>query len=129
MCYFAYGAGFAMGNFLGIYLENKLSVGRAVLRIITRMDASELIKALREKGHGVTNIEAQGSDGYVHVIFMVIRRCDFESITNLIREFNPKAFYTLEDVRFVSEGIFPKKRNGFVRNLYFPPFRYWRKGK
>jgi uncharacterized protein YebE (UPF0316 family) len=129
MCYIAYGAGFAMGNFIGIYLENKLSVGRAVLRVITRMDATELINALREEGHGVTNIDAQGSDGKVHVIFMVIRRCDFESITDLIRKYNPKAFFTLEDVRFVSEGIFPMKKARFVRNLYFPPFKYWRKGK
>jgi uncharacterized protein YebE (UPF0316 family) len=129
MCYLAYGAGFAAGNFIGILIENKISVGRAGLRIITRKDASELIKALREKGFGVTNIDAQGGDGNVSVIYMVIRRCDFEDVTNLINKFNPKAFYTLEDVRFVSEGTFPKKRNGFVRNLYFPPFKYWRKGK
>ncbi len=129
MCYLAYGAGFAMGNYIGIYLENKFAVGRAVLRVITRMDASELIQTLRKKGYGVTNIMAQGSDGNVNVIFMVIRRCDFETVANLIKRFNSKAFYTLEDVRFVSEGIFPTKRLGLPRDLYFPLFKYWRKGK
>ena len=129
MCYIAYGAGFAMGNYVGIFLENRLAVGRAALRVITRMDATELIKTLREKGYGVTNVEAQGSDGNVSVIFMVIRRGDFGTITNLIKKFNPKAFYTLEDVKLVSEGIFPIKKAGITKSLYFPPFKYWRKGK
>ena len=93
------------------------------------MDASELIKTLREKGHGVTSITAQGSDGNVNVIFMVIRRGDFETITDLIKKFNPRAFYTLEDVRFVCEGTFPIKKFGLKRNLYLHPFQYWRKGK
>ena len=129
MCYLAYGAGFAMGNYIGIYLENRLAIGRAVLRVITHMDASGLIKALIEKGCGVTNITAQGSSGNVNVIYMIIRRSDFESITSLIKKFNPRAFYTLEDVRFVSEGIFPMEKVGLMRNLYFHPFKYWRKGK
>lgn len=129
MCYLAYGAGFAMGNYIGIYLENRLALGRAVLRIITHMDASELIKILREKGYGVTSLEALGSDGNVSIIYMVIQRCDFEKLTNLILKFNPKSFYTLEDVRFVSEGIFPHKKKGLSRSFHIPPFKYWRKGK
>jgi uncharacterized protein YebE (UPF0316 family) len=129
MCYIAYGAGFAMGNYVGIFLEKRLAVGRAVLRVITRMDATELIKTLREKGYGVTSVEAQGSDGDVNVLFMVIRRSDFATIANLIKKFNPKAFYTLEDVRLVSEGIFPNKKAGLARNFHLPLFKYWRKGK
>lgn len=129
MCYLAYGAGFAMGNYIGIYLERKLAVGRAILQVITKKDASELIKTLREKSFGVTNIMAQGSDGNVNVIFMVIRRGDFETVTNLIKTFNPRAFYTLEDVKFVSEGTYPMKNVRLVKNLYFSPFKYWRKGK
>ncbi len=129
MCYIAYGAGFAMGNYVGIFIENRLAVGRAALRVITRMDATELIKTLREKGYGVTSVEAQGSDGNVNVLFMVIRRGDFATIANLIKEFNPKAFYTLEDVKFVSEGVFPNKKAGLARNFHLPLFKYWRKGK
>jgi uncharacterized protein YebE (UPF0316 family) len=129
MCYFAYGAGFAMGNYVGIFLEKRLAVGRAVLRVITHRDASDLIKKLREKGYGVTSIVAQGSNGNVNVLFMVIKRGDFTTIANLIREFNPKAFYTLEDVKFVSEGIFPTKKGGLKRDFHFPLFLFWRKGK
>ena len=87
-----YSAGIAMGSYVGIFLENRLAVGRAALRVITRMDASELIKTLREKGCGVTNVEAQGSDGNVNVIFMVIRRDDFETIAKLVKKIQSKSF-------------------------------------
>jgi uncharacterized protein YebE (UPF0316 family) len=127
-CYVAYGAGFAMGNYAGIYLEKKLALGRAILRIITRKDAAELIQVLREEGFGVTAVKAQGSDGDVNLIFMVIRRSDFITVRDLIRNYNPRAFYTLEDVRFVSEGTFPEKEPFFFKNG-LTPFKYFRKGK
>lgn len=128
VCYFAYGAGFAMGNYAGIYLEKKMAVGRGIIRIITQKDASDLIDALRQEGFGVTNLVAQGSSGDVNVLFMIIRRADFEKIVELVQEYNPQAFYTLEDVRYVSEGVFPPKENAYYRH-FLEPFKYFRKGK
>jgi uncharacterized protein YebE (UPF0316 family) len=127
-CYIAYGAGFAMGNFIGIFLERKMALGRGILRIITRKDATDLIHSLKEQGFGVTSVDAHGSNGDVHIIFMVIRRTDFIKISELIREFNPNAFYTLEDVRYVREGIFPTRDSAYHRNL-LGPFKFFRKGK
>ena len=128
LCYIAYGAGFAMGNYLGIYLEKKLALGRVIMRIITKRPADNLISALRDGGFGVTNLTAQGSDGDVSLIFMVIRRSDFKTILELVDRHNPKAFYTLEDVRFVSEGVFPRKA-AFYPPSHLGPFKYFRKGK
>jgi len=128
MCYIAYGAGFAAGNYIGIFLERRMAVGRGILRVITKKDATDLITTLREQGFGVTSVDAQGSDGDVSIIFMVIRRGDFKRIAELIQRFNPHAFYTLEDVRFVSEGTFPTRESPFYRNS-LGPFKYFRKGK
>jgi len=128
-CYIAYGAGFAMGTLIGIHIEHKMAIGSSIIRIITKKDATELIKHLRSEGYGVTSMDAEGSEGKVHVIYMTIRRQDFENISQIIRKFNPDAFYTMEDVRLVSKGIFPMKKHPF---LVFPlrgPFRFWRKGK
>jgi len=110
LCYIAYAGGFAMGNLIGILVEEQLAMGNLVIRIITRQDASQLIAALRDAGHGVTSIPAQGSTGLVHVIFSVIKRSDLDEAVGIIKEFNPKAFYSIEDVRFVSEGVFPARR-------------------
>ena len=114
--YLAYGAGFALGNYIGILLEQKMAVGRVGIRVITRMDASDLIAALRKNGFGVTSIHAEGSEGPVSVIYMTIRRCDYDKVEKLIKKHNPRAFFTLEDIRYVSEGIFPgskRRKNGF----------------
>jgi len=128
-CYIAYGAGFALGTLIGIHIEHKMAIGSSIIRIITKKDATELIKNLRSEGYGTTSIDAEGSEGKVHVIYMTIRRQDFENIAQIIREFNPNAFYTMEDVRLVSKGIFPMKKPSFSGIPLLGPFRFWRKGK
>jgi uncharacterized protein YebE (UPF0316 family) len=128
-CYFAYGAGFAMGTFIGLFIEKKLAIGSSLIRIITRKDASDLIFHLRRQGYGVTSMEAEGIDSKVNVIYVIIKRQDYEKVTEIIREFNPKAFYTLEHVQFVSEGIFPLKKAKPLWQPLIGPFRFWRKGK
>lgn len=129
VCYIAYGAGFGMGTFIGILIEKKLAIGRSIIRIITQKDATELINHLRSEGYGVTSLDAQGTKGPVHVIYMVIRRHDFEKIAGSIQRFNPKAFYTAEDVNHVSKGIFPIKKYYMHSFPLIGPFRFWRKGK
>ena len=124
VCYIAYGAGFAMGTFVGLFIEKKLAIGSAIIRIITQKDAKDLIFHLRCKGFGVTSMEAEGIEGKVNVIYLTIKRQDYDKITGIIRELNPKAFYTLEHVQFVSEGIFPHKK---AKPLWKPdlgPFRF-----
>jgi uncharacterized protein YebE (UPF0316 family) len=124
ICYIAYAAGFASGNFVGMLIEEKIAIGNLIIRIITQKDATELINALNQNNFGVTSVEATGSKGRVHIIYSTIKRSNLESVVKIIQEFNPKAFYTIEDVRFVNEGIFPNKKPSW---LTLNPHR--RKGK
>ncbi|MBN2571222.1 MAG: DUF2179 domain-containing protein [Ignavibacteriales bacterium] len=113
-CYLAYASGFAMGNLLGICIEEKLAVGKVVVRIITQKSANELVLELNSQGYGVTNIPAEGSRGKVNVVYTIIERHDLEKVIDKVNYFNPKAFYTIEDIRSVKEGVFPgKKRKEF----------------
>src|SRR5512136_1275959 len=41
--YLAYAAGFALGTFVGITLEERLSIGMVIVRVITKRDCSPLI--------------------------------------------------------------------------------------
>jgi len=129
VCYFAYGAGFAMGTYIGLQIEKRLAIGSSIIRIITQKNAAELIAYLRSQGYGVTSLEANGSMGKVNVIYMTIKRQDFPSVTDIIQRFNPKAFYTVEDVRGVSEGIFPMKKSRLSHIPVLGSFMFWRKGK
>jgi len=110
-CYFGYAGGFAAGNYIGIIIEEKLAMGTFLIRIITKKDASELINTLNREGYGATSIPGQGKEGQVHIIYTIIRRGDLKHVIEIIKRFNPKAFYSIEDVRFVKEGIFPLRKS------------------
>lgn len=110
-CYVAYAGGFAAGNFVGIWLENKLALGMQVVRIITSRDAAKLLNSLREEGFGITEVNARGNTGAVKIIFTLIRRKDLSKVAGLIQDYNPNAFFSVEDVRMASAGIFPGTSN------------------
>lgn len=99
-----------MGNYVGITIERKLSLGNRVVRIVTGRDASRLVKVLREKGYGVTSISGEGAEGPIKLIFSVVRRNHVADLVAIIKKFNPNAFFTVEDIKFVREShLFPLK--------------------
>lgn len=106
--YIAYAAGFAAGNYIGMIIEEKIAIGHVVLRVITAKPANELIDSMNKEGYGATYIDAYGSEGAVHIVFSIIKRTSLKTVINRVREFNPRAFYSIEDIRSVNYGIFPK---------------------
>ncbi len=107
--FIAYAGGFATGNYIGLKIEERLALGYVNIRIITQKSGADLIAKLAEKGYGVTYMNAHGSKGQVNVIYCVLKRKNIDDITAMIKEFNPKAFYTMEDIRFANSGVFPAR--------------------
>ncbi|CAN5901599.1 DUF2179 domain-containing protein [soil metagenome] len=105
--YLAWAGGFAVGNFIGLRIEEKLAIGQMVVRVITVEPATELIENLKGKGYRLTCVDAYGTRGKVNLLFMIIRRRDLDYIRGLIRLYNPNAFYSIEDVRAVSDPNIP----------------------
>jgi uncharacterized protein YebE (UPF0316 family) len=108
LCYIAYAAGFASGNFMGMLIEEKLAIGHEMVRVITRKDATNLINELREKGYGVTSVKAEGIDGEVAVIYLIVRRSMIKEVLGIINKNNPRALYTVEAIKYVNRDIFHK---------------------
>lgn len=108
--YVAYGAGFAMGNYIGMLIEEKLSLGKVMLRIIPKKDTSDLIEHMKSQNYGITVIDAQGSLGDVKMIMSIMDRKDTKELIPMINKFNPHAFITIEDIRAVKEGVFRSRR-------------------
>lgn len=102
--YLAYAGGFAMGSYVGMIIEEKLAIGLEMVRVVTRRDAMDLRNVLREKGFGVTYIPAEGSEGEVGVLYTIVNRNQLKETIAVIQQYNPRAFYTIEDIRFVSKG-------------------------
>ncbi|MCX6667177.1 MAG: DUF2179 domain-containing protein [Euryarchaeota archaeon] len=121
VCTLAYAGGFATGSFVGILIEEKVSIGLVLLRLISRHDSKELIEYLKSENYGVTIHDAEGVKGPVKIIFAVIRRKDLHSVLDRINQIHPHAFYSVEDVRSVGEAVMPMHR----RHL----FSWQRKGK
>jgi uncharacterized protein YebE (UPF0316 family) len=126
--YLAYAAGFALGTYVGISLEERLSIGTVIVRVITKRDCTPLIDRLKRENYGITLHDAEGADGPVTILFTIVNRQDLPHVVGIIKEFNPHAFYSVEDVRHASEGVFPRSSGGFFRS-YLDPQRLFRKKK
>ena len=124
--YVAYAAGFAVGNYVGLYFEEKLAIGIQVIRVITGKDSSELINNLRKEGFGVTTMKAEGKKGPVDIIFLIVQRNAIQNAIAIINHFNPKAFYSIEDVRSLNVGNSTFTKG--TKPLALVP-RWWRKGR
>jgi uncharacterized protein YebE (UPF0316 family) len=128
LCYISYASGFATGTYVGLWIEEKLAVGLLMVRIVTHRDATPLIEHLQLEDFGVTHVAARGISGKVRIVFTIIKRSDLPRVVDIIRRFNPNAFYSTEDVRSVSKEVFPLTKAQFRRSLL--PFLFGqRKGK
>jgi len=96
-----YAGGFAMGNFVGICIAEKLSLGVVLVRVVTDKDASGLIESPRMFLSGV--------------IFTIVPRKEVRSVVNLVKKFDLQAFYSVEEVGFVEKGV-----SSFSRGQVYP---------
>lgn len=126
--YVAYAAGFATGNYIGMILEEKLAMGIQMITVFTHQRGSELVQSLNANGFGATVVDAHGAREQVHLIYTIVQRNELANVLNVINRFNPGAFYTIEDVKAVNEGIFIPK-NFYSAFPFSNILRQWRKGK
>jgi uncharacterized protein YebE (UPF0316 family) len=110
--YLGYAAGFAAGNYMGMWIEARLAIGTLVVRTILPQGGEQIAALLHAAGYGVTTVAGQGSNGPVQLLYAVIQRKDLAEVTGLIHQANAKAFLTVEEARTVQEGIFPYPPKG-----------------
>jgi uncharacterized protein YebE (UPF0316 family) len=128
VCYIAYAGGFAVGNYVGIAIAEKLSLGVVLIRVVTAKDALPLVECLKERNYGVTSVDGHGTTGEVKVVFTVVKRREVSTIVELIKTFNPHAFYSIEEVGFAEKGVFPL-RESWRDSRFLRILKPFRKGK
>jgi uncharacterized protein YebE (UPF0316 family) len=121
--YIGYAAGFAAGNYFGMWLEDKLALGTYIMRLITPEEPGELVQRLRQAGFGVTCVEGEGISGKVNLVYTFVKRRDVEQVLSIIHEMKPNAFVSMEEVRSTEKGIFPTGMAAQARGSM------WRKSK
>jgi len=108
--FLAFAGGFAAGTYIGLVIEEKLSIGMVIIRIITTGESDDaIVSFLQSEDHGVTTLDAKGSRGNVMMILSLVKREDVPRIISHIQATNPAAFFSIEDVRYVNEGVFRKR--------------------
>jgi uncharacterized protein YebE (UPF0316 family) len=100
----AYAGGFATGNVVGMWIEDKLALGHTHLRIISSAAGLDIAERLRKEGYAVTEISAQGRDGMVALLLASVRRRQKDKISGIVQEVDEDAFITAEDIRPVRRG-------------------------
>jgi uncharacterized protein YebE (UPF0316 family) len=105
--YLGYAAGFAVGTYVGMKIEDRLALGTLVLRIILASGADNLTVALRSAGFGVTSVNGQGAQGEVRLLYTVVPRKSLGIVTRIIHDTRPGTFFSVEEVRSSEMGIFP----------------------
>lgn len=106
-----YGLGFATGTLVGMLIEEKMAIGMATVRVVSRHGGVELAEALRERGFGVTEYSGQGREGHVEVVDAVMRRRDLPVVFKEVDLWDPEAFVTVGEPRMIQRGwMFGKRR-------------------
>ncbi len=100
-----YAAGFATGNVVGIYIEERLAIGFVHLQIISPRYGNALGERLRAEGFAVTEVPARGKDGMVTMLNCNVRRKQVTEIESLIYEVDGDAFITASEIRSVRRGF------------------------
>jgi len=100
-----YAAGFATGNVVGMYIEEKMAIGHIHVRIVSTSLGTAIANMLREQGYAITEIPARGKDGMVSVLNCSVLRKNVTKVHRLVNQIDPEAFITAEDVRPVRRGF------------------------
>jgi hypothetical protein len=51
----------------------------------------------------------------VQIVFTVVRRKELDEVVAIVKQFDPKAFYSVDGLQAAAEGVFPaaRARTGF----------------
>jgi uncharacterized protein YebE (UPF0316 family) len=107
-----YGTGFAAGTVVGLWIEGKLALGLATIRIIARdaVKGEEMADTLRERGYGVTEFAGEGRNGKVQVIYMIVKRRQAATVIREVEIMDKDAFITVEEPRAIRRGWVTRMR-------------------
>lgn len=102
---FAYAAGFATGNLVGMTIEERLAMGNVMLRVVNTNRNVHLSAELRKRNFVVTEVEGIGFNGPTEISLILLRRKDSQEVVNLIKEITPDVFISVEDVRHTTATL------------------------
>lgn len=101
-----YAVAFSLGNFIGVTIESKIAVGLSSIQVVVNdEDGQALADMLREQSYGVTILEGKGkNDSKKNLLFIQLKRKKIPEAVKLIRQTNPEAYITVNDIKSMMGG-------------------------
>ena len=100
-----YALGFAIGNYVGSMVEQKLGIGNVRIEVIVKeVHGQDLAGKIRDKGYAVTVLEGEGITFARHVLIMNIPRKNHHRVVNMIKELQYNVVITVIDIKPVFGG-------------------------
>jgi uncharacterized protein YebE (UPF0316 family) len=101
---------FALGNYIGAWLESKLAFGLCSINVIVSETdkAEQLAQTLRSNSFAVTVLDGQGKDGQREILVLHLKRKRIPAAVAIIKKQLKNPMITINDVRIVKGGFIKK---------------------
>jgi len=97
-----YAAAFALGNYIGSWLDEKLAFGLSNVQIVVSdmEEAARLTQVIRDNGYGVTTLDVQGiNENKRYMMMLILRRKSLGAMLGIISATASGAVVTVSDVK------------------------------
>lgn len=95
----AYAGGFATGNAVGMWLEQKVALGTQIVGLVSKGLSHAVAERLRFAGFRVTTLNGDDRDGPVAVCMAVVPRRKVQRVIAMARGIDQHVLATVADVR------------------------------
>ncbi|NQU62688.1 MAG: DUF2179 domain-containing protein [SAR324 cluster bacterium] len=114
----AYAGGFAVGNYVGMWIEGRFAIGNELIRCIS-FHRDILAEKLRMQGFKAVSFDGDMGEGKpVELLLIVEKRRNIPSLIRLIKELDQSAVYSVSDVKSVYEGPDLLPRRSFLGSAF-----------
>lgn len=100
-----YALGFALGNYVGSIVEERLGIGNVRIEAIVMNSHGEcLADRIRSEGYAVTVIDGMGMKSKRNVLLMNIKRKNYIHVVEMIKSAQENVVITINDIKPVYGG-------------------------
>lgn len=104
----SYAGGFAVGNLVGSFISERFIQEKILIQVIVAENEA-MASALRDKGFGVTTVEAKGRKQSRKMMLLLQTTSNrFDEVEEIVESFDEKAFITVQKTKTVLNGFFIK---------------------
>ena len=117
----AYAGGFSVGNYVGMWIENRFAIGNELIRCLS-FNRDILAEKIRNEGFQVISVDGDmGDDKPIELMFIVEKRRNVPGLIKLIKVLDQTAVYSVSDVKSVYEGPDLLPRRTFLGSTFLLP--------